>query len=78
MRLQILVIFAFGCATGAATSTAMKVALAQPAPAGAPRWEYSCIPGMRWSNMNALGAQGWELVTNTGGNGGDACFKRPL
>ncbi len=75
MRKLALLTFVLGCATGAATSHYVGSANAQ-VPAGMPLWEYRCVAGMKWSDMNSYGAQGWELVTSTGGNGADVCFKR--
>lgn len=75
MRLQLLLIFILGCATGAATSSLVGRAGAAPAP-GTPRWEYQCVAGLHWKDLNALGGQGWELVTS-GPDGSDLCLKRP-
>ena len=79
MKKHVLLMFVLGCATGAATNNILTKAEAN-APAGATRWEYKCVAGLRWSGMNTLGAAGWELASTSapGGDGSDLCFKRPL
>jgi hypothetical protein len=95
-RLSISLVFLTGCVVGGASSRI--VAPVPPARAASPsRWEYYCkTAGRDYSVFNeaesnaelsaalsALGAQGWELVTETSvqpqGMGPlRYCFKRPL
>lgn len=84
-RLSVSLVFLVGCAVGGASSR--LVAPIPPAHAGAPttRWEYYCVSGKPTPDMNAVGAQGWELATGIAAVTGSVtnseityCFKRPL
>jgi hypothetical protein len=80
MNRPMVLLFLVGCATGAVGSNlTSQLASAQAPPPGATRWQYKCFPGIRWSQLDQIGAQGWEMVTYApGGDGSDGCFKRPL
>ena len=78
MKQMALIMFILGCAAGGVSSNLVGKAGAS-APPNVTRWEYRCVPGLHWNQMNEVGAVGWELVTYApGGDGSDACFKRPL
>lgn len=82
-RLSIALVFLTGCVVGGASSRfATPIPLAR-ADMAIQRWEYYCVERGK-ENLNAVGAQGWELATSEAwtstGNTQTVtyCFKRPL
>jgi hypothetical protein len=73
-------IFIVGCVAGA--TTAQLVVPKARAGTNPQRWEYHCAEGLGTPQMNASGAEGWELVTASSRGASTAwtlmCFKRPL
>jgi hypothetical protein len=80
-KLLLVGVFLIGCLASQVVATHFDVpaARAQTSPQ---RWEYACelfygvdeiVP-----RLNEYGAQGWELVTQTGDSAVYVCLKRPL
>src|SRR5512146_3245256 len=76
-RLLAASIAMLGCSITPPRPNMAKIA-EEPVPANTTLWEYRCVPQLRWSAMNQVGADGWELVSYApGGDGSDGCLKRP-
>jgi hypothetical protein len=74
-RLLLVTWFLAGCATAGVAGHLVPPVRAGTTPQ---KWEYHCV--QYWghpapADLNAIGAQGWELVANSQN---EFCFKRPL
>jgi len=80
-RSSIALAFVLGCVSGGVASRIAEPAARAGAPGAVQRWEYDCGNNPPMAELNAAGAQGWELVSTTQlrrNNDVMVCFKRPL
>ena len=78
-RSAIALVFVLGCIGGGVAGRGI-VPPAHAAPPAATRWEYDCGTNPSAQQLNAAGAQGWEMVAIAPATNGvlSVCFKRAL